>query len=72
MRGCFVRTLLSHERCRLWPRSRLLTLLPSSMFIGKLLTDIYNPVTRGRDRDFMDASFDIKCPPRFWTIPYCR
>ena len=30
------------------------------MFVGKLLTDIYNPVQRGQDRDFMDVFFDTQ------------
>lgn len=60
MRGCFVRKLLS-----LGAISVVATLAPvnafaASMFVGKLLTDIYSPVPRGRDRDFHDVFFDTQ------------
>jgi hypothetical protein len=60
VRGCFVRKLLS-----LGAVSVVATLAPvkaftASMFVGKLLTEIYNPVRRGRDRDFHDVFFDTQ------------
>jgi hypothetical protein len=63
MRGCFVRKLLS-----LGAVSVVATLAPvnaftASMFVGKLLTEIYNPVNRGRDRDFHRLFFDTQ----MWT-----
>ena len=33
------------------------------MFVGKLLTEIYNPLQRGRDRDFHHVFFDTQV----WT-----
>jgi hypothetical protein len=63
MRGCFVRKLLS-----LGAVSVVATLAPvnaftASMFVGKLLTEIYNPAQRGRVRDFHHVFFDTQ----MWT-----
>jgi hypothetical protein len=60
MRGCFVRTLLSHGAVSVVATLAPVDAFTASMFVGKLLTDIYNPVTRGRDRDFMDVFFDTQ------------
>jgi hypothetical protein len=60
MRGCFVRTLLSRGAVSVVATLAPVDAFTASMFVGKLLTDIYNPVTRGLDRDFMDVFFDTQ------------
>jgi hypothetical protein len=60
MRGCFVRKLLSLGAVTVVATLAPVNAFTASMFVGKLLTDIYNPVRRGRDRDFHDLFFDTQ------------
>jgi hypothetical protein len=60
IRGCFVRKLLSLGAACVVATLAPVNAFAASMFVGKLLTDIYNPVERGRDRDFLHLFFDTQ------------
>ena len=52
LRGCFVRRLLALGAVWVVATLAPVDAFTASMFVGKLLTGIYNPVERREDRDF--------------------
>ena len=60
LRGCFVRKLLALGAVCVVATLAPVDAFTASMFVGKLLTGIYNPVQRRRYRDFHEEFFDAQ------------
>lgn len=60
MRGCFVRKLLSLGAVCVVATLSPVDAFTASMFVGKLLTEVYNPIQREEFRDFHKVFFDTQ------------
>jgi hypothetical protein len=60
MRGCFVRTLLAKGAACVIATLARVDAFTASMFVGRLLTEIYNPMVRGRPRTLDEVFFDTQ------------
>ena len=60
MRGCFVRALLAKGAACVIATLTRVDAFVASMFVGRLLTEIFNPVVRGGQRTLAKVFFDTQ------------